>query len=111
MEVLLPLPSETSRHQEIKNIRQITCKHIKFAQEKIGLKYSTFKSFNMVSSLVAMSFKLAEISSKNSNTWFDRKTSFVTKISGNRTYNKMLWLKQPGIPKKRFQKPSLNPNK
>lgn len=72
-----PLPLSSDEPSERKPIRQETnCRrgeHITSTFYSLSIntrgKIITFKSFNRLSSLVAKSVKLMEMSSKNSNTW------------------------------------------
>ena len=76
-----PLPLSSDEPSERKPIRQETnCRrgeHITSTFYSLSIntrgKIITFKSFNILSSLVAKSVKLMEMSSKNSNTWNNRK--------------------------------------
>ena len=96
-----PLPLSSDEPSERKPIRQETnCRrgeHITstFYSLRINTrgKIITFKSFNILSSLVAKSVKLMEMSSKNSNTWNNRKIHRKSmQASSKKVHNTMHYL-------------------
>ena len=96
-----PLPLSSDEPSERKPIRQETnCRrgeHITSTFYSLSIntrgKIITFKSFNRLSSLVAKSVKLMEMSSKNSNTWNNRKIHRKSmQASSKKVHNTMHYL-------------------